>query len=198
MFYYLITIFVLFFFMLVGARPGRSRNLSDPTSMASCDLPRLETIIYTKSLTEFINIFRSNDRPDCFDWCTNACSWSPDSFNFGVVDWQPACARHDVSWRNLKRLGAFNEENKLRADNQLRDGMVELCGTHETCVREVAVYYAAVRLAQRNTTAHNHAGRSNEDCTVFPGCCLNHSDSKKCGPQPLPGQYKGDGSCAAK
>jgi hypothetical protein len=197
-----ITFFLTLSFSIVSALPESKSNPFGSIPAMACDLPSLESIIYTNSLTEFLNLFHSDARPSCFEWCTNACSLSPDSFNFGIVDWQPACARHDFSWRNLKKLGAFDDENKLKADNQLRDGMIELCGTHQACIKEVAIYYKAVRLVQTNTANHNHwnaeAGTRNIDCTVFPGCCLNHSDPKKCGVQSLPGRYIGDGSCVAK
>ncbi|KAF2436949.1 hypothetical protein EJ08DRAFT_7618 [Tothia fuscella] len=169
-----------------------------------CNLKNLQQIIYNSTLTQFDDLFKSPDRPKCYHWCTNGCSWSPDSFPYDLqgnkVSWKPACARHDFSWHNLKRYGAFNEENKLQADNQLRNGMLELCGPHKVCA-EISknLYYPVVRLASQPASEHAEwEADAKTDCTIFPGCCANHSDGEKCGEPNLLGQYKGDMSCMAQ
>ncbi|KAE9983945.1 hypothetical protein BLS_003350 [Venturia inaequalis] len=97
------------------------------------------------------------------------------------------------------KFGAFNTGNKLNADDHLRAGLKELCGKHETCASEMAtLYYSAVRLNQEPAEKHNTWGpeelSKKLDCTIFPGCCTNHSDANKCGEERLPGQFKGDQS----
>lgn len=81
--------------------------------------------------------------------------------------------------------------------------MIELCGKHEVCVDAAKhVYYPVVRKYNRPEGEHNKwdekEGKGNTNCSVFPGCCENHSDEKPCGREPLPGQHKGDGSCVAR
>jgi hypothetical protein len=191
----------------VFAIPAPHQNATSYDASAQtdeCNLENLMDIIFNRSLTSFFELFKSPDRPSCYHWCSNACSWSPDSFPYDThgdkISWKPACARHDFSWHNLKKYGAFDEENKLHADNQLRDGMVELCGEHKVCV-EVSekVYYTAVRHSEEPAMEHAkwEPGKKT-DCTIFPGCCANHSDTAKCGPEPLPGQFRGDLSCVAR
>jgi Prokaryotic phospholipase A2 len=165
------------------------------TSQDACDLNGVYRIM-NSSLIEFMDIFLSPDRPDCYHWCTNGCSKSPDS-------WLGACARHDFSWHNLKKFSAFDQGNKLNADEHLRAGIKELCGKHDTCGSEVAgLYYHAVRLANEPASEYNTWGpkelAKKMDCTIFPGCCSNHSDANKCGEERLPGQFKGDQSCVAR
>jgi Prokaryotic phospholipase A2 len=180
-----------------------SSTASDSTTAASCNLAELKKLAFDNTLTQWTNTFHSNSRPTCFQWCADACSWSPDSDPISGTNWKPACARHDFSWRNLKRLKQFTEDNKLIADEHLRDGMIELCGSHAQCVWDVNnVYYPAVRQANKPASDHNvwnkAEGSENTDCTVFPGCCADHGSSQKCGPQKGPGQYKGDKTCVAK
>jgi hypothetical protein len=175
-----------------------------PAESNECNLANLKDIIFNRSLDSFFELFKSQDRPLCYHWCSNACSWSPDSFHYNAkgdkISWKPACARHDFSWHNLQRYGAFDEDNKLHADTQLREGMIELCGEHKACA-EVAkdVYFPAVRLAAEPAAKHSKwQPEKKTDCTIFPGCCSNHSDPAKCGPEPIPGQFRGDLSCVAK
>jgi hypothetical protein len=186
------------------ATPQDASTFMPVAETDECNLAKLENIIFNQTLDSFFELFKSPDRPTCYHWCTNACSWSPDSFPYNAagdkISWKPACARHDFSWHNLKRYGAFNEDNKLHADTQLRDGMVELCGPHKVCA-EVSkkVYFTAVRNVAEPAAEHaKWDEKKKTDCTIFPGCCANHSDPGKCGPEPLPGQFRGDGSCVAK
>ncbi|TID22872.1 hypothetical protein E6O75_ATG02046 [Venturia nashicola] len=182
------------------------KSLVAKSTNAACDLDDVYRIM-NSTLTEFMDLFHSPNRPDCYHWCTNGCSMSPDSW-IGVdpltkISFKPACARHDFSWHNLKKFGAFNSGNKLNADDHLRSGMMELCGKHEVCGNDVAtLYYSAVRLNQEPAERYNKWGPEEVskqlDCTVFPGCCSNHNDANKCGEERLPGQFKGDKSCAAR
>jgi hypothetical protein len=182
------------------------QSLITRTSQVTCDLDGVYRIT-NSSLTEFMDLFHSPDRPDCYHWCTNGCSKSPDSW-LGVdpltkISFKPACARHDFSWHNLKKFSAFDHGNKLNADEHLRAGIKELCGKHDTCGSDVAgLYYHAVRLANEPASEYNTWGpkelAKEMDCTIFPGCCSNHSDANKCGEERLPGQFKGDQSCVAR
>jgi hypothetical protein len=171
----------------------------------SCDLEGVYRIM-NSSLPDFMDLFTSQSRPDCYHWCTNACSYSPDSW-IGVdpvtkISFKPACARHDFSWHNLKKFGAFDQGNKLNADTHLRDGMKELCGDHKTCANDVAdLYYHAVRIANEPASEYNTWGPKEVakelKCTIFPGCCSNHSDTARCG-ETMTGQHNGDQSCIAR
>jgi hypothetical protein len=203
----IIASFLSLSFYSVTALPAPMQNtttLATATETEECNLSNLRDIIFNRSLNEFDELFKSPNRPKCYHWCTNACSWSPDYFPYDLegnrVSWKPACARHDFSWHNLKRYGAFDEENKRKSDEQLRDGMVELCGEHEVCTAiSRNVYYPAVRIAA--TPASQHATwepNKKTECTVFPGCCSNYSDPNKCGPPNWLGQSTGDLSCVAQ
>lgn len=197
------TLVILSIFAHSSALP---QSLINRSPKEACDLNGVYRIM-NSSLAEFMDTFHSQDRPDCYHWCTNGCSKSPDSW-IGVdpltkISFKPACARHDFSWHNLKKFGAFNSGNKLNADEHLRAGLKELCGKHETCGSEVAgLYYHAVRLNEEPAEDFNTWGSKDLakelDCTIFPGCCSNHSDANKCGEEKLPGQFKGDRSCVAR
>ncbi|TID17986.1 hypothetical protein E2P81_ATG10956 [Venturia nashicola] len=190
-----------------------------PTTLASvisintaaegpCDFSAFSKLAFNTSVPDWYKTFTSNTRPSCFEWCSDACSSSPDSYpatkDGGKVSFKPVCARHDFSYRNLKRLGQFNEVNKKTADKKLRDGMVEACGRHENCVEAAKyIYYPIVRMYNWPEAEHNKwdgdEGKGNTKCSVFPGCCANHEDPKPCGREdPLPGQHKGDSTCMAR
>lgn len=130
------------------------------TADGPCDFKTFSNLAFNISLSEWKSTFQSNARPTCFEWCSDACSSSPDSYpatkNGDKVSFKPVCARHDFSYRNLKRLGLFNEVNKKVADERLRDGMVEVCGKHENCVEAAKhVYYPVVRKYNRPEGEHN-------------------------------------------
>ncbi|KAE9988646.1 hypothetical protein EG328_008663 [Venturia inaequalis] len=137
-----------------------SLNTDLTTADGPCDFPTFSNLAFTIPLSEWQKTFQSNTRPACFEWCSDACSSSPDSYpatkNGDKVSFKPVCARHDFSYRNLKRLGQFNEVNKKIADQRLRDGMVEACGKHETCVEAAKhIYYPVVRKWNRPEAEHN-------------------------------------------
>lgn len=182
---------------------SKTSTISD----ATCDFATFSNLAFNITLIQWKDTFTSQARPACFEWCSDACSSSPDNYpktqNGPSVSWKPACARHDFSYRNLKRIGQFNEVNKKAADEHLRDGMIELCGKHEVCADAAKhIYYPVVRKYNRPEAEHNKwdekEGKGNTNCSVFPGCCENHGDKEPCGREPLPGQHKGDGSCVAR
>ncbi|QDS77541.1 hypothetical protein FKW77_001029 [Venturia effusa] len=155
-----------------------------------CDFQTLSNLAFNTSLDNWKSTFASPSRPTCFEWCTDACTSSPDSYPRTMdgpkVSFKPACARHDFTYRNLKRLGMFNEVNKKMADDRLRDDMVMLCGKHEGCKGAARLlYYPAVRVVDRPVEEHNKwdegEGKGHTKCIVFPGCCADHSDPSPCG-----------------
>jgi hypothetical protein len=152
--------------------------------------------MWNMTIDQFIALRVSANRPSCYVWCTDGCTFSPDYFPPGTheVDFQYACARHDFSYRNLKRYQAFTDATKLATDNHLRDAMIDACGTHQFCATNVTnLYYSAVRDFEKDASQYNtwtSADDAKTNCTVFPGCCADHSSSG-CG-------SKGDGSCKAQ
>lgn len=89
------------------------------------------------------------------DWSTDGCS-APLLGN-GMWDFYFACARHDLSWRNLKRISrdfdpdVWNGRNKNAADLQFRDDLHARCGdfawyTEWACHPDAEVYFAAVNV----------------------------------------------------
>jgi hypothetical protein len=174
--------------------------------LLSCDILTFTKLAFNTSLTEWNATFTSPSRQNCWEWCTDACSSSPDHWDppgDARINWKPACARHDFSYRNLKRLGQFNRKTKLAADEHLRDGMVELCAEHKACKVAVRdVYYMVVRQFQKDEAEHNKwdekEGKGNLNCSVFPGCCADHASGEKCGVEKMGGQFRGDGSCIAR
>lgn len=189
----------LLFAATAGGFPPKPRVL--PRAEPGCTLEGAQSIM-NSTITEFMALFTSPSRPSCYDWCTNACSNSPDFFpNMQeTVSFQPACARHDFSWHNLKMYGAFDEETKRHADEHLRDGLLEACGTHKVCEKVwVPVYFAAVRPNNEPAADNNKIALDTPketECTVFPGCCADHSSPTPCGKREiLSGVYRGDNSC---
>jgi hypothetical protein len=92
------------------------------------------------------------------------------------VNCKPACVRHGFSWRNLKRHKQFTENKKV-SDEHLRDGIIELCGSHGVCVDAAKhVYYPVVRKTDRPVEDHNKwgekEGREKRNCSVFRGVAL--------------------------
>lgn len=120
-----------------------------------CNLEDLQSML-TGSLADWTKKFQSVGRAPCYNWCTDGCTGVPDYwqnsrtiFSPGAkpkIDLRPACARHDFAYRNLKRYKAFNEENKLKADELLRSGIIELCAGDEGCTTAATdVYFRGVR-----------------------------------------------------
>ena len=63
------------------------------------------------------------------DWTTDGCSapvvgGEGRSFNF-----TQACMRHDFGYRNIKRLGLFNELVRTKLDEQFRRDLESSCAT---------------------------------------------------------------------
>lgn len=120
-----------------------------------CNIENLQSIL-TGSLADWTKKFQSLGRAPCYNWCTDGCTGAPnywqDSrtlFSPGAkpkIDLRPACARHDFAYRNFKRYKSFTEENKLRADELLRSGIIELCAGDVGCTKAATeVYFQGVR-----------------------------------------------------
>ncbi len=89
------------------------------------------------------------------DWSTDGCS-AP-LLGAGPFDFTVACARHDLAWRNLRRLSvhfgrpAWNAANKLEADRRFHADLRTRCARHPlvigvACLATAQVYATAVAL----------------------------------------------------
>jgi len=84
------------------------------------------------------------------DWTTDGCSapvvgGEGRSFNF-----THACMRHDFGYRNIKRLGQFNEVVRTKLDEQFRRDLESSCATQVRtrkirCLMWAETFYVAVR-----------------------------------------------------
>jgi hypothetical protein len=102
----------------------------------------------------------------------------------------------------LKRYKAFTDENKLKADEKLREGVMELCVGDEACrAAATTIYFNGVRPVDSPAAGHNRwdasEGASDTTCILFPGCCSDHSSPTECGAR-IFSAPAGDGSCMIK
>jgi hypothetical protein len=84
------------------------------------------------------------------DWTTDGCSapvvgGEGRSFNF-----THACVRHDFGYRNIKRLGKFNEIIRTKLDEQFNRDLESSCATQVRtrkirCLMWAETFYVAVR-----------------------------------------------------
>jgi len=84
------------------------------------------------------------------DWTTDGCSapvvgGEGRSFNF-----TQACMRHDFGYRNIKRLGLFNELVRTKLDEQFRRDLESSCATQVRtrkirCLMWAETFFVAVR-----------------------------------------------------
>ena len=84
------------------------------------------------------------------DWTTDGCSapvvgGEGRSFNF-----TQACVRHDFGYRNLKRLGQFNEAARAQIDEQFQRDLESPCSRQVRtrkvrCILWAETFYVAVR-----------------------------------------------------
>ncbi|MFC3999532.1 phospholipase [Nocardiopsis sediminis] len=99
--------------------------------------------LFTDSITTFISTRDQAPYADQLDWSSDSCSWSPDSplgFNF-----DPSCKRHDFGYRNYKRQARFNEDTRLRIDDNFRSDLYNECDGNWVCNGAADIYYNAVR-----------------------------------------------------
>jgi hypothetical protein len=89
------------------------------------------------------------------DWSTDGCS-AP-LVGGGPFDFTVPCTRHDLAWRNLRRVGqrfdrdVWNAANKQEADRRFRDDLRTRCSRLPrvvlvTCLATAEVYGSIVRL----------------------------------------------------
>ncbi len=84
------------------------------------------------------------------DWTTDGCSapvvgGEGRSFNF-----THACVRHDFGYRNIKRLGQFNEVVRTKLDDHFHRDLESSCATQVRtrkirCLMWAETFYVAVR-----------------------------------------------------
>jgi hypothetical protein len=84
------------------------------------------------------------------DWTTDGCS-APVVGNEGrSFNFTQACIRHDFGYRNLKRLGQFNEAVRAKIDEQFHRDLESSC-TKQVRTRKIRclmwseTFYVAVR-----------------------------------------------------
>ncbi|MEN9746716.1 MAG: hypothetical protein RL729_1188 [Actinomycetota bacterium] len=84
------------------------------------------------------------------DWTTDGCS-APIVGNEGrSFNFTHACMRHDFGYRNIKRLGQFNEVVRTKLDEQFRRDLESSCATQVRtrkirCLMWAETFYVAVR-----------------------------------------------------
>jgi len=112
----------------------------------------VERGVFATELTQFPRFVRENRRfYRDLDWSTDYCSApfvgnTGRSFNFRLP-----CQRHDFGYRNLKIIGAFNEENRKRVDDRFLADMKSTCTPRGVtqrynCFLWADTFYAAVRV----------------------------------------------------
>lgn len=127
-------------------------TLVAPTSPEAAALRVVEQGLFATELADFPAFVRSHRRlhPD-LDWKTDYCSAplvgsTGRSFNFRVP-----CQRHDFGYRNMKRLGRWNEDLRSRIDDQFRTDMRSTCARRGftqrfNCFAWAETFYRAVRV----------------------------------------------------
>ena len=84
------------------------------------------------------------------DWTTDGCS-APVVGNEGrSFNFTHACMRHDFGYRNIKRLGQFNEVVRTKLDDQFHRDLESSCATQVRtrkirCLMWAETFYVAVR-----------------------------------------------------
>ena len=84
------------------------------------------------------------------DWTTDGCS-APVVGNEGrSFNFTQACVRHDFGYRNIKRLGQFNELVRAKLDEQFHDDLKSSCATQLRtrkirCLMWAETFFVAVR-----------------------------------------------------
>ena len=84
------------------------------------------------------------------DWTTDGCS-APVVGNEGrSFNFTHACMRHDFGYRNIKRLGQFNEIVRTKLDEQFRRDLESSCATQVRtrkirCLMWAETFFVAVR-----------------------------------------------------
>ena len=116
---------------------------------AQADLPpdQLRAVtdryLYETSLDEFHTLSTEQPYRDQLNWSSDSCSFSPDhpwAFDFAI-----SCDRHDFGYRNYPKQDRFNEDTRLRIDNNFRDDLSTACGPQRACRATADLYYFAVR-----------------------------------------------------
>jgi hypothetical protein len=133
--------------MLVAASTLVASPSSDPMASRVVEQGLFET-----DLASFPQFVRTNKRAHpSLDWKTDYCSAplvgsTGRSFNFRLP-----CQRHDFGYRNMKRLGEWNEDVRSRIDERFRDDMRATCTKRGitqrfNCFAWAETFYRAVRV----------------------------------------------------
>jgi hypothetical protein len=84
------------------------------------------------------------------DWTTDGCS-APVVGNEGrSFNFAQACMRHDFGYRNIKRIGQFNDATRAKIDEQFHRDLESSCATQVRtrkirCLMWADTFYVAVR-----------------------------------------------------
>ena len=84
------------------------------------------------------------------DWTTDGCSAPVVGSEGRSFNFTQACIRHDFGYRNVKRLGQFNEVVRTKLDEQFRRDLESSCATQVRtrkirCLIWAEAFYVAVR-----------------------------------------------------
>ena len=99
--------------------------------------------LYEIALGDFTDLRDEKPHDDQLDWSSDSCSYSPDD-PLGY-EFTESCDRHDFGYRNYKVQERFDEDNRLRIDDNFRDDMYGSCGDDSACRGVANIYYQAVR-----------------------------------------------------
>ena len=109
-----------------------------------------ETLLFRNSLPAFVAIADSPTHDVRLDWSTDGCSAPIVQSTGRSFDFYNACRRHDFGYRNVKRLGQFNEVVRTKLDEQFRRDLESSCATQVRtrkirCLIWAETFYVAVR-----------------------------------------------------
>lgn len=133
--------------MLVAVSTLTAASSPDPAALRV-----VEQGLFATELAAFPTFVRTHKRIHrTLDWGTDHCSAplvgsTGRSFNFRLP-----CHRHDFGYRNMKRLGRWNEDMRTRIDEQFRTDMRTTCAKRNVtqrfnCYAWAETFYRAVRL----------------------------------------------------
>jgi hypothetical protein len=132
--------------------PSSSYSYSPSTSPRPSTHSLATHLIHATALTEFLELRSSQHESQTLsrlDWTSDGCSKSPDR-PFGF-DFLSCCYRHDFAYRNYRRQGRLNEDERYRIDVRFREDMRNICekesATRRTvCITLAELYYTGIRI----------------------------------------------------
>jgi hypothetical protein len=133
--------------MLVAASTLVASTSSDPAALRV-----VENGLFETDLASFTKFVRTNKRlHPSLDWKTDYCSAPLVGSTGRSFDFRVPCHRHDFGYRNMKRLGRWDESIRGRIDERFRDDMHTTCTKRGitqrfNCFVWAETFYRAVRV----------------------------------------------------